>query len=219
MKKSFLLYLDSLEVLNVLTDEQAGQLFKAIRCHQLGIECDIDPFIAIAIAPFIQQFKRDNDKYLMIVERNRANGLKNSKLLHAEKKSQSNPVASNGIHSHPMVTDNDSDSDSDNDNISTNVDSTSAKSKQNVAVGTKAKVRIQPPTESEVIEFFTANGYRSDIASNAFHYYQSADWRDSRGKQVINWKQKMRGVWFKDEHKAKASTQSIYQPSTKYRPV
>jgi len=195
MKKSFLVYLDSLEVLNVLTDEQAGKLFKAIRCVQLGIECDTDPFITIALAPFIQQFKRDDDKYMMIVERNRANGLKNSKLLHAEKRTQSNPVGSNGIQSNPMVTD--SDSDSVSDSVSTKVDKTRA---------TKTKA----PTEQEVIEFFTANGYRSDIASNAFNYYNSAGWRDSRGKSVLNWKQKMRGVWFKDEHKAKQPNQSTY---------
>jgi hypothetical protein len=204
MKKSFLLYLDSLEVLNVLSDEQAGQLFKAIRCLQLEIDCDVDPFITIALAPFIQQFKRDNDKYMMIVERNRANGLKNSKLLHAEKRTQSNPMGTNGTQLNPMVTD--SDSDSDSDSVSTNVD----------------KRRIQKtkaPSEQEVIEFFTSNGYRSDIASNAFRYYDSAGWRDSRGKAVINWKQKMRGVWFKDEHKAKQLNQSTYQSSTKYRPV
>jgi hypothetical protein len=205
MRNSFLLYLDSLEVLNVLTDEQAGKLFKAIRCVQLGIECDVDPFINIALAPFVQQFKRDNDKYMMIVERNRANGLKNSKLLHAEKRTQSNPMGSNGTHSTPMVTD--SDSDSDSDNVSTNVDKARTKSKP------------VPPTEQEVIDFFTANGFRADIASNAFNYYDSAQWRDSRGKAVINWKQKMRGVWFKDEHKAKAPNQPTYQPSTKYRPV
>ena len=204
MRKSFLIYLDSLEVLNVLTDEQAGKLFKAIRCHQLGAECDIDAFITIALAPFVQQFKRDNDKYMMIVERNRANGLKNSKLLHAEKRTQSNPMGSNGTQSNPMVTD--SDSDSDSDNASTNVDKRRA---------SKSKA----PSEQEVIEYFTANGYRSDIASNAFNYYESAQWRDSRGKPVINWKQKMRGVWFRDDHKAKESNQPTYQPSTKYRPV
>jgi len=206
MKKSFLVYLDSLEVLNVLTDEQAGKLFKAIRCVQLGIECETDSFITIALAPFIQQFKRDDDKYMMIVERNRANGLKNSKLLHAEKRTQSNPMASNGIHSTPMVTDSDSVSDSVSDNVSTNVDKTRAQ-------------KTKAPTEQEVIEFFTSNGYRSDIASNAFNYYDSASWRDSRGKAVINWKQKMRGVWFKDEHKAKESNQPTYQQSSKYRPV
>jgi hypothetical protein len=204
MKKSFLIYLDSLEVLNVLTNEQSGKLFKAIRCLQLGVECDIDPFITIALAPFVQQFKRDDSKYMMIVERNRANGLKNSKLLHAEKTTQPNPMASNGIQSTPMVTD--SDSDSDSDSVSTNVD--------------KARTpKSKAPTESEVVEFFNANGYRSDIASNAFKYYDSAQWRDSRGKSVINWKQKMRGVWFKDEHKTKASNQPTYQSSTKYRPV
>jgi hypothetical protein len=39
------------------------------------------------------------------------------------------------------------------------------------------------------------------LAKRAFDYYDVANWKDSKNNQVKNWKQKMRGVWFKDENK------------------
>lgn len=58
-----------------------------------------------------------------------------------------------------------------------------------------------PPTLSEVISYFSENGYSADHAHKAFHYYNDADWKDSKGNRVINWKQKFRGNWFKEENK------------------
>lgn len=58
---------------------------------------------------------------------------------------------------------------------------------------------IIPPTLLEVQEYFALNGYTN--AEKAFMYYESANWHDSKGKKVKNWKQKMQGVWFKDENK------------------
>ena len=58
-----------------------------------------------------------------------------------------------------------------------------------------------PPSLSEVETYFEENGYKCDIAIRAFNYYDSAGWKDSKGNQVRNWKQKMIAVWFKDENK------------------
>jgi len=60
-----------------------------------------------------------------------------------------------------------------------------------------------PPTELEVVRFFQENGYSVAIAKKAFNYYHVAEWKDSSGKPVKNWKQKMIAVWFKDENKSK----------------
>jgi uncharacterized protein YdaU (DUF1376 family) len=58
-----------------------------------------------------------------------------------------------------------------------------------------------PPTEKEVIKYFQENGYLVKAAYRAFRYYDAANWKDGNGKQVKNWKQKMIGVWFKEENK------------------
>jgi len=59
------------------------------------------------------------------------------------------------------------------------------------------------PTIFEVELYFKENGYTKDSAVKAFHYYSENNWKDSRNNQVKNWKQKMQGVWFKDENKIK----------------
>lgn len=65
----------------------------------------------------------------------------------------------------------------------------------------KPKKAFIPPKIEDVKIYFHENGFKIDVAENAFHYYAVADWKDSRGNKIKNWKQKMRGVWFKDENK------------------
>ena len=65
-----------------------------------------------------------------------------------------------------------------------------------------------PPVISDVISYFEENGYTKQSAEKAFKYYSVANWKDSKGDQVKNWKQKMQGVWFKDENKEKTDNRS-----------
>ena len=75
----------------------------------------------------------------------------------------------------------------------------------------KEKKKFTPPLESEVIDYFLENGFRADVAKRAFQYYEANDWKDGTGKQVRAWKQKMVGVWFKDEHRPTANTQNVIE--------
>lgn len=72
----------------------------------------------------------------------------------------------------------------------------------------KSKEKIVPPTIEEVKEYFTEKGYSLDVAQKAFDYYASAGWKDSNGKEVKSWKQKMISIWFKDENKNNQSRQA-----------
>jgi hypothetical protein len=67
----------------------------------------------------------------------------------------------------------------------------------------REKKVIYTPLIDEVILYFNDNGYTKESAVKAFNYYQENNWKDSRNNQVKNWKQKMQGVWFKDENKIK----------------
>jgi hypothetical protein len=62
---------------------------------------------------------------------------------------------------------------------------------------------IYTPLLDEVITYFIENGFTKDSAVKAFNYYSENNWKDSRNNQVKNWKQKMQGVWFKEENKIK----------------
>lgn len=65
----------------------------------------------------------------------------------------------------------------------------------------KKNIVFIPPTIEEVKKYFNENGYSEQAGEKAFKFYNANFWKDSNDKQVKNWKQKMQGVWFKDENK------------------
>jgi len=75
-KKSFLIHIDSLDVLDDLTNEQAGELFNAIRLHQIGEEIELKGVVRVAFSPFKNQFKRDDEKYQLTCKRRAEAGAK-----------------------------------------------------------------------------------------------------------------------------------------------
>ena len=64
-----------------------------------------------------------------------------------------------------------------------------------------------PPIFEDVRTYFFENGYSIESASKFFNYYRESNWKDSKGSEVKNWKQKAIGVWFKDENKIKQQSQ------------
>ena len=163
-RKSFIIHNDSLDILDQLTDQQAGKLFKAISCYQkTGQISQDDQLVKIAIVPFINQFKRDEEKYLNIVERNKIN---------ISKRWSKNTTGKTGIPKDTKNTDSDSDSDSDSKN---------KKDKRK---------RFTPPTLQD-IQNYCKERKNSVSASKFFDYYSAGEWKDKDGKAVKNWKQKL----------------------------
>ena len=74
----------------------------------------------------------------------------------------------------------------------------------------KPRITFTAPTVEEVIVFFKADNFPESLARQAFNYYQAADWHDSKGNQVRNWKQKMIAVWFKDENRQGPKAKPVY---------
>lgn len=68
----------------------------------------------------------------------------------------------------------------------------------------RGKIEFVPPTLDEAIAYFNLKGYNKEGAKKFYDYYTAANWKDSKGKQVIFWKQKAIGNWFREEYKIKA---------------
>lgn len=79
----------------------------------------------------------------------------------------------------------------------------------------KEAAKFTPPPIEDVIDFFIEKGYSEIAAKKAFNYYSVANWSDSKGNKIKNWKQKMIGVWFKDENKPQVQPQSQFQQERK----
>ncbi|MFZ1389457.1 MAG: hypothetical protein WAS34_18895 [Thiolinea sp.] len=73
------------------------------------------------------------------------------------------------------------------------------------------KKEFTPPSIDEVVSFFIAKGYSKEGGNKFYDYYTVADWKDAKGKQVLNWKQKAIGNWFREEFKIKP-THTMYKP-------
>jgi hypothetical protein len=110
-RKSFILHSDSLEVLDKLSDEQAGKIFKAIKIYQkTGEIATLDFALEIAFLPFLNQFKRDLENYQKTCEARRLAGSRGGKQKVANASKCKQKVAN--------LADSDSKSDSDSDSDS-----------------------------------------------------------------------------------------------------
>lgn len=183
-KKSFVLYADIIHTISILDDATAGKLFK----HILDYVNDKNPvsdnmLVNISFEPIKQQLKRDLQKW-------------------DEIRSKRAEAGSIGGHSKAKRS-------------KTKQNVANAKSAKqsvaNVAVNVNDNVNVinNIPTIEEVIDYFKFNGYTRSAAEKAYNYYNENNWKDSQGRKVISWKQKMQGVWFKDENKDKAKEKPV----------
>jgi hypothetical protein len=99
-----------------------------------------------------------------------------------------------------------------NQQVATSVQQNPTSVEQNPTKENKRKEnkKYSKPSLFEVISFFNDNGFTDIGAIKAYNYYDEGNWTDSKGNKVKNWKQKMRGVWFRDEYKINKPTISNF---------
>jgi hypothetical protein len=81
MKKSFILYQDYEQHIQLLTDEQAGKLLKAIFLYNQGHDVEMEPIVQMAFSFIKVNLDRDMEKYESVKERNKINGLNGTKMV------------------------------------------------------------------------------------------------------------------------------------------
>jgi len=86
------------------------------------------------------------------------------------------------------------------EHVLTSVEQNSTKEKKRKEIHTNSIGNFVAPSLDEVKKYFEEKGYSEQTAITAFDFYSTADWVDSKGNKVKNWKQKMIAVWFKPEH-------------------
>jgi len=84
---------------------------------------------------------------------------------------------------------------------------------KNIVKKEKKVKYFEPPSFEDFDAYFKEKGY-GIISKKVFDYYSTADWHDSQGNKVKNWKQKVQGVWFKEENK-KPQFNNQQQPTIK----
>lgn len=73
------------------------------------------------------------------------------------------------------------------------------------------KIKIHhPPSVKEVIDYFKSKGYPEELAIKFHDFYTdetnpSAQWKDSNGKLVKDWRKKAKSQWFKEDNKMRST--------------
>lgn len=192
-KKSFTAYCDWNTTFNSLPDEKAGQLIKHLFAYVNDEEPVTDDLLINAVFANIKAtLKRDLIKWKEKSEKNKQIAIDRWNK-NANKGIEINTNACERIKTDANYTD------SVNDSVSVSVSvSDNVKDKNKRVVN-----KFTPPSQIEVIDYFNQNGYSNESAIKAFNYYETGNWKDGKGNQVKNWKQKMQSVWFKEDNKIK----------------
>lgn len=183
-KSSFLLYCDLLYTIEKMPDEKAGQLLK----HILRYVNDLNPItddliIQLTFEPIRQQLKRDLKHWESVKKVRSDNGKKGGRPKKLNEANKANGFLEKQTEAKKAVS------------VTVSVNDNVNEKKRRI------KKPFIKPEITDVIEYFTENGYNNISANKFFNFYNVSDWFDSKGNPVINWKQKAQSVWFKDENK------------------
>lgn len=219
-KKSFILYCDLIHTVRKMPSDKAGDLFKHILSYVNDENPTTDDLIVdLTFEQIKQQLKRDLSKWEE-EKVHKSNGgvignLKrwNPDLYEQLTKNEIDITDALQIAKDRRVSDTDADrslpiaSIAVSGTVNGTVTATVIKEKKK-----REKKTFLPPSQIEVVEYFIENGYVSTAALKAYNYYESGNWSDSKGNQVLNWKQKMQSVWFKDEFLAVIPKKNVVRP-------
>lgn len=183
-KNSFILYYDQKEVIDELSDEDAGKLFKAIYEYNVNKKTDLTGALKLIFIPFRKTFDRNDDKWEDIVKKRSEAGKKGMEKRWKEGKSITND--NKCYQTITNITDSVSVSVSDSVNVSDSV---------SVSVN-----NITPPTDTDTIFNFCLLNFKNynpgDLEKSCkkfFNYYQERGW-----KNVKNWQEKL-NMWIEDD--------------------
>tara|TARA_R110000824_G_scaffold395070_6_gene595397 strand:- start:4247 stop:4906 length:660 start_codon:yes stop_codon:yes gene_type:complete len=120
VKRSFILHIDSLDVIDELNDQQVADLFRAIIDYQKTGKTKLKGLMKVVFIPFKNQFIRDNDKYDNKCEINKINGKKGGRPKQNPTVNKK-PNKTQRLKSKPKKPYNDNDNDNDKENIKENI--------------------------------------------------------------------------------------------------
>ena len=200
-KNSFVMYKDWGKLFDMLTDEEAGKMIKSVFLFQETGEVNKESFSDLQNMLFLimsDVFQRDNEKYEIRCEKNRAN---------ASNRKQSQANANERKQSVAKRADNDNDNDNDNENGNEN-ESENENDNINNIKEKNSKKKFTPPTFEEVEAYAKERG-REDLAKKFFDWYEAGEWKDGKGNQVKGWKQKFQ-YWESKNEKPKQPQERVY---------
>ena len=207
-KKGFLLLNNQIEIIETLTDEQAGQLLKAFYDYNLGKEIKLNGLMRTVFNNFKVVFDENEQKYQEKCEKNKQNIENYWKKIKEQNTNEYERIQSNTnvyekIRTNTMATNINI-----NKNINTNTNINTNKSKlnnNNININKSERDQSFTPTASptlaEIYNYACSLDINDkDYCEKFYNHYESIGWVNGTGREIKNWKLVFNN-WLKKDNK------------------
>ena len=190
-KNSFILFHDQKEIIDELSDEQAGKLLKAFYEYNVNHKCKLTGALKLVFIPFKTAFERNTTKWEAVAESRSQAGKKHTG-------NQYTRAKENGTNGTSVPKLEQMEQNGTNGTVSVSV---SGSVSDSVSVSESVSVNnIIPPTSpTEIFSYCSSvfQGYREDdmkrSCTKMFNHYSSKNWKD-----IYNWQRKA-DEWIQDD--------------------
>ena len=206
-KNSFILYCDIGQHLELLSDEDAGLLFKGIVHYaDTGEPPQLPPMAAMAFSFIRAQIDRDQEKWNTTREKRRAAG-KSGGLKSGESRQRSNE-AKEANASNPKQNEAD---EADNVNVTVPVPVTVITNREKA--DKPPRPRFTPPSENDAIAYFCEQGSSAAEAKSFIDYYAANGWKVGGRSSMKDWQAAARNWLRRAGQYTRPQTRNVSQES------
>lgn len=208
-KKGFLLLNNQIEIIETLTDEQAGQLLKAFYDYNLGKEIKLNGLMLTVFSNFKIVFDENEQKYQETCEKNKKNIENYWKRVKEQNTNEYDRIQSNtNVYErkrmNTMATNININT---NKNINTNLNTNINLNENNNNININKSERDQSftptasPTLAEIYNYAcTLDINDKDYCEKFYNHYESIGWVNGTGREIKNWKLVFNN-WLKKDNK------------------
>ena len=202
-KKGFLLLNNQIEIIEDLSDEQAGQLLKAFYDYNNGNEVKLKGLMNSIFKQFKVVFDENEQKYQEKCEKNK----KNIEEYWKKVKEEKNTNEYDRIRSNTMAT-NININKNINTNTNTNINTNKSKlNNNNININKSERDQSFTPTASptlaEIYNYACSLDINDkDYCEKFYNHYESIGWVNGTGQEIKNWKLVFKN-WLKNDNKQK----------------
>ena len=209
-KKGFLLLNNQIEIIETLTDEQAGQLLKAFYDYNIGNEIKLKGLMKTVFNNFKVVFDENEQKYQEKCEKNKQN-IENYWKKVKEEQSNTNEYERKRMNT--MATNINI-----NKNINTNINTNINENNKNINNNIKSEREnnIDTPTASptldDIFSYSVSKGIEDkNYCEKFYNHYESIGWVNGTGREIKNWKLVFNNWIAKDKEKKKNKKEIVYE--------
>ena len=209
-KKGFLLLNNQIEIIETLTDEQAGQLLKAFYDYNLGKEIKLNGLMLTVFSNFKIVFDENEQKYQETCEKNKKNIENYWKRVKEQNTNEYDRIQSNtNVYErkrmNTMATNiNINTNKNINTNLNTNINLNENNKNINNNIKSERDQSFTPtasPTLAEIYNYACSLDINDkDYCERFYNHYESIGWVNGTGREIKNWKLVFNN-WLKKDNK------------------